>query len=198
MELPSLFSTRTLHPICKIKLFKFNYCQFYLLLMRIIVKFGKFMNPSVFLFFLYSVFLSRMQMAARQDFCALNPLEFMRHVEMHLTLPLVDRIQVFESQNKPGQELPENRALESICHQGSWPGRLMAAGLICFWLFRYSLLFMHSHWHLFEWKKKTLGYQMWDPQVSDSYLIAPFFFFFGLLPTHFLFYAWCYTILSNS
>lgn len=102
-------------------------------------------EPLCVSFFLYSVFLSRMQMAARQDFCALNPLEFMRHVEMHLTLPLVDRIQVFESQNKPGQELPENRALESICHQGSWPGRLMAAGLICFWLFRYSLLFMHSH-----------------------------------------------------
>lgn len=30
--------------VCKIKLFKFNYCQFYLLLMRIIVKFAKFMN----------------------------------------------------------------------------------------------------------------------------------------------------------
>jgi len=66
--------------------------------MRIIVKFAKFMNPSV-RFFVYIFFLSHMQMAARQDFCALNPLEFMRHVEMHLTL-LFGGSQVSESQNK--------------------------------------------------------------------------------------------------
>lgn len=42
---PSLSSSFSLLVyVCKIKLFKFNYCQFYLLLMRIIVKFAKFMN----------------------------------------------------------------------------------------------------------------------------------------------------------
>jgi len=56
-------------------------------------------EPLGSFFRLFLFFLSHMQMAARQDFCALNPLEFMRHVKMHLTL-LFGGSQVSESQNK--------------------------------------------------------------------------------------------------